>query len=423
MQLFKPGPYEEFVGKLSSISVRPENDTWDAISRRLDKDDMHRKRLAFKRFSVAAGIILLIGLSLGPLLIVENMTLSEELTIISNSNVSPYNIYKEYPVIETEEIVLSDALKTARVPIQPTTIDEPIRNSDFNTREPISEVSCLPFVLPNRKTDNQPQHLRLNSKQISQSNTTDMRKPAKNSTASKGDWSVVAFVNPSYSSHTSAALDFNQQPIETGTWMWGGEVLVKRKINRYLSVYSGILVSPIGQEMNNLLLLRSSSKYSDMTKLEANTSLGNVSLKNSQVGVSNFSTLTSASEKVLGSSSIDKANLRQRFYFMEIPLMVSAGFRKGALNIEVKIGCAAGVLIDNKFEVRSNGSEFIGSTDDVRRYNTSALGSINFSFPVNNQVSLMVEPSLRLNLRPLSYSHAATYPFTASVKFGMGYRF
>ncbi len=433
MQLFKSGPYEEFVGRLSSAHVRPEAGTWDAISRQLDQYDLHRKRIAFKRLYVAASIILIIGLGLSSLLLVDKTFSIEELATVSNVKTSTYSISSKQSLYEIGEIALPEALNSTKAPMLPVQLaSEKIErrtavgfNDTQDGVERLNKMSGLPAALPVRKKQyNEMPHLPSKGKQGFSAAQKDINESVgKEETGSNGAWSIVAFANPSYSSHTTAALNFNQNPIETGAWMLGGELLVKREFNKYFALYSGFLFSPVGQEANNLLLLRSNSKYYDMTKLQATTSLGIVSLSNSQVGVSDFSTLSSASEKVLGASTIDKAELTQRFYFMEIPLIVSAGFTRGPLNIEVKIGCAAGVIIDNKFDLRTDNGNFIGRTENVRHHNASALGAVGISFPVNNQLSLMVEPNLRLTLKPLSYSYTTTYPFTASVKFGMGYRF
>ena len=236
-------------------------------------------------------------------------------------------------------------------------------------------------------------------------------------------WSLVAFLNPTFSYHTTAALNYKLNPSETGAWMMGGEVLVRKEISDYFAVYSGVIFNPTGQNIKDLILLKNSGADSDMEFLFANTSFGMVTLDDRTVAISNFSNLTNASDDVLKSSSINTAELKQRFYYMEIPLIFSTSFKKGFLDVEIKLGCAAGVLIDNKFEVISRDGHFIGKTENIRPHNASALGAISLSIPFSNQLNLIVEPSARLNLYPLSYSYDATYPFSASVKVGMGYRF
>jgi hypothetical protein len=238
-----------------------------------------------------------------------------------------------------------------------------------------------------------------------------------------GTWSLIAYINPSFSYHTAAAFDYSVNPSETGAWMWGGEVLVKKEVSSYFAIYSGIQVSPSGQNISNFSLLQNSSTGKHLEYITANTSFGEVNLYNSIDKSSDVPSLASPKNNVLRSSSFDNAELKQRFYYMEIPLILSTTFKTNHVDIEVKLGCAAGVLIDNKFEVISSEGYFIGKTENIRPHNASAIGAISFSVPINNQFNLIVEPNIRLNLYPLSYSFETTYPFSASVKFGMGYRF
>lgn len=75
MQFYEPGPYEEFVGKLSSISVKPNPKTWEAINSRLDEIALSRKKSIIKRLSLAASILLLVGVSLS-IFIINDIFLS-----------------------------------------------------------------------------------------------------------------------------------------------------------------------------------------------------------------------------------------------------------------------------------------------------------------------------------------------------------
>ncbi|MDD2279938.1 MAG: hypothetical protein PHS05_12845, partial [Bacteroidales bacterium] len=150
---------------------------------------------------------------------------------------------------------------------------------------------------------------------------------------------------------------------------------------------------------------------------------GTVSLDNNSVAISNFSNLPNASEPLLRSSMLNTASLQQRFYYMQVPFIVSSNVRAGIFDIEFKLGCAAGVLVNNKFKVFSTRGNFTGKTEEIRKYNASAIAAVSVSIPVTHQVDLIVEPNIQLHFNPLNYNYAITYPFTSSIKVGVGYNF
>lgn len=63
MQFYEPGKYEDFIGKLASISIRPSVKVWESISDYLYRKERARKRALFHRFAYAAGFVLIIAIS------------------------------------------------------------------------------------------------------------------------------------------------------------------------------------------------------------------------------------------------------------------------------------------------------------------------------------------------------------------------
>lgn len=427
MQFYEPGPYEEFVAKLSSLNAKPDPDVWQTINARLDQNFQLRKRNFFKSISIAASILLLFGFSISVYftnhVIIGSDFLSQldaRIVVQSNLNNKSLNNFKSNS--EREDLELE--LETNNVSlIQVIKEGNNITNDNIEKTKPL--IKSLAFDSPNLEKQSQTNSYTKPFVRESSfynfdnnSNSLDGQTVKK---SSEGTWSLIAYINPAYSYHTAGAIDYKLNPSETGAWMWGGEVLVKKEVSSYFAVYSGIQVSPSGQNINNFTLPQSSKGKENY--LIANTTFGQVDLNNSFVDMQNIPSLAMSSNGVFKSSTIDDAELKQRFYYMEIPLIVSTTLKTDHFDLELKLGCAAGVLIDNKFELISSDGYFVGRTENIRPHNASAIGALSLSLPFNNQFSVIIEPNVRLNLYPLSYGFETTYPFSASVKFGMGYRF
>jgi hypothetical protein len=220
-----------------------------------------------------------------------------------------------------------------------------------------------------------------------------------------------------------AAMSQAMNPNENGVWLWGGELQVKRSFNQILSFVTGVTVNPTGQDIDNLILLQSGIVSRDIAFLVANTSYGQVTLESSRVGISNYTDISKTPKDVLKSSSLTTARLKQRFHHVEIPLLLSARLNTGNVEVDFRIGGAVGVLVNNQFEVFSSTGQFAGQTEGVRRFNAAAIGAISIGIPLTKQVSFVVEPYARLGLFTLDYESPSSYPFNASVRFGLGYRF
>lgn len=428
MHFYEPGQYEEFVGKLSSISIKPVPRVWNAINKSLEETVAKKRRVFIQKLSVAASLAIILSLSVvfylqnqiqvNPNILTDY---NQQVNLQSNNSVEE-TLLNDLPNQEAASSIL-----TKSVIIQN---EVQINNTDIE----VKEITHKPLIrINNPKKLKIKKEVPKHNQFLAYNNTTSQHNYFSHSevqestieieSSQASSWSLVAFLNPTFSYHTTAALNYRLNPSETGAWMMGGEVLVRKELSDYFAVYSGVIFNPAGQNIKDLILLKNSEANGEMGFLFANTSFGMVTLDNNTVAISNFSNLTSAKDDILKSSSINTAELKQRFYYMEIPLIFSTSFRKGFVDVEIKLGCAAGVLIDNKFEVISRDGYFIGKTENIRPHNASALGAISLSIPFSNQLNLIVEPSARLSLYPLSYSYDATYPFAASVKVGMGYRF
>jgi hypothetical protein len=433
MHFYEPGAYEDFIGKLASIRLKPSPKVWIAISSHLQCKESARKRILLQRLVAAASFILLFGISYFTFLIF-NININNEIPLWGHHDNSS-NIIPLYSVLTTQDDF--NLKRTSNEAIKPFTGDMygssvnlnifSLDNNDndhlLTTIKPI--VSTIPIV-KEEIFQGRTLHAYLQTDYTTNNLTLDHVYHNGNITTTDDytkKWELIAYINPTYAYHTTAALNQKLNPNEIGAWMWGGDIMIKRRISRYFSISSGLQLSPIGQVNKNVVLLRSDSYNKDMMVLSANTSYGVVSLENRVVAISNFSTLACAPPSVIKSSTVTPARLSQHFYFLEIPIIVSTSLKKKYFEAEFKLGCSSGILISNQFEVISTEGKFYGKTENVRLYNTNAIGSVCFNIPFKNELVLAIEPSMKLSLNPISYSYISTYPFSTALKIGIGYKF
>ncbi|GEM_PF-439761 len=426
MQFYEPGKYEDFIGKLASISIRPSVRVWESISDYLYRKERARKRALFHRFAYAAGFVLILTIS-WMFIHFSGKRLYNEVSLHSSNE-----DFSSFQPLYGRETFKDHRFSNIGIPnVPPTGVNA---NSDesyaSNSQDIITRITPVSPMVFNktwsssssiRPLADKPQEDQAKSSQPTGINSGN----ALESTSAKRskDWEIVAFVNPTFAYHTTAALNQKMNPTELGTWMWGGDILIKRRIGRFFSISSGLQLSPLGQVNKNLVLLRSEGFNKDMMVLSANTSFGMVSLENRVVAVSNFSYLPCAPSSVIKSSSITPARLNQNFYFLEIPIFFSSHFHDKRFEVEVKLGCSTGVLVANWFEVISNEGIFYGKTENVRPFITNAIASVGIAFPLRNNLTFSIEPSLKLSVTPISYDYESTYPFSGALKVGIGYRF
>ena len=407
------------MGKLSSISVKPMPGVWTGIANELDARKRKRS-LFFWRLSSAASLLLLISFGVSSLLsnrFDDNAIVSIPEILFpqtsSHIHVTSLTPIKEMPfdnydigLIGTSE---QDSPSNTQLPNN--------RGESTQMVKPIDEVSFpVKFGAEIISSKNK-------SPNVDRNIIKSVSKPSRTS-GTKDSWGITAYLNPSYSYHTSAALGKTTYPREDGRWMWAGEIQVRRKFNKNFSLISGISINPTGQYIRDLILLQNGTVSRSFEYLFATTSYGQVNLESSRIGIANANNLSNAPKDILKTASISTAGLKQSFYHLEVPVMLSMhNTVNNRVDVDLKVGASVGTLISNNFEVVSSRGTFYGTTDGVRQINFAAIGAVSISFPVTSGLSLVVEPSLRLGLVPISHSISSSYPFNASVRFGVGYRF
>ncbi|MFA5648232.1 MAG: hypothetical protein WC951_07955 [Bacteroidales bacterium] len=416
MPFYEPGPYEEFVGKVSAAKARPSVTVWHNISQALD-EIQRKKRVRFLYIvSAYAATLLLVG---GLTIFFLYNTNNEYAASYQLAQISPLKIDNSLPPI----VAISHLNSPTPIPINVQTSDTKVQVDVLGTRptnsltklERINDKFWVQFT-PKNNLESIPNLMPFTNKPPSKKRVKKDNLPV---TSIRSGWVFALYTNPYFSSNTSVIAPQTGITKEMGLWMWGGEVQLKKRISEKVGFVFGLSINPTGQKTTDLIMFNRGSIAKNKDLLSATTSYGAIS-----VAAPRNEKPTHPSGNSAKSTPTSLSDLYQQIYHFEVPLMLTTNFKVNRVGVEFRFGGATGMLVHNKFEVHNELGNFVGETQGVKPYSISAISAVSISIPLANKLSLVVEPYFRLGLVSFnSQASPATYPFNASLRFGLGYSF
>ncbi len=420
MPFFEPGKFEEFVIRLSSIRVRPPGEVWSKIDAHLDATLKMYRRQSIIRLVAAACVSLLVVTSLSYYVSYNFAHIAQELP-----REPLMNFTESTPFLPPSNPRILAASSKPSTPFtasikEPETIRDnhiPIQVQNLNARAEVIPVGSNPStqLIPTRLS---PRDAMSFSSSI-ESSIDDIPEAPR----AKSGWKLTFAAYPSFSHNTLGALGANNLHDEMGVWLWGGGVTAQRITPRRSSVSVGVQISPLGQQVNNLILVRTKQGSTAMKGIEANTTYGQVSLDSRTTGITDYTNLRRVSVLSASESEVIPGRLRQTFYYLEVPVMLTRTFSNEYFSFDLKLGASGSVLLRNNFVMDSNLGIFTGTTQGVKPFAFSALAAVSVSYPIAQNLSLVLEPNFRLVLQPLRTGSSISFPFAFSTRFGIGYNF
>lgn len=416
MLFFEPGAYEDFIFRLSALKIKPPADSWERIGNELQIQKQVRREKTLGKILAAATVLTLLGLGTLTVLLSRSSTF-QTTNGLAQTQIDPGRLL---PKINLQQKSASLEIENTRTKLQ--TLKE--KTETIVTENNEEKVPTLHSLLPKAAIVEKEGNINFASfaTHKKQSKKVGIPNPEKQSSTGK-NWSVSLAFAPSYSYHTAGFTEFNYYSNERGAWLWSGEILAKRKISRRFSIFTGVSVSPVGQNINDILLLSNSKENKQMEHLVANTTYGWVSLDNQVFAVINSYNISNTPNTILKSSAVNKVQLSQQLHYLEIPFILSYSLYANQTHFDFKAGFATGVLISNRFIIKGISKRIVGETEGVNTYNSTAIASVCFSAPISRNVRLNIEPTVKFGMQPLKYDNEVTYPFSTSVKFGVNYSF
>ncbi|HOP59315.1 MAG TPA: outer membrane beta-barrel protein [Bacteroidales bacterium] len=428
-----------FRNGLKDHEVLPPNDVWNKL-----RPVVNRPKRPLIILRSAAMIALLV--SLGFLI----LRYSRQLPVNYSDNIINTGQESNNPVINTSDFRnFSSDRKSSSADL--------IADASFrdNTKQPINAVNNVKrterIIFPGLSEIRPPANISgpLKKEVPSPENNTDfLLNQYENTTISEpvGDagpktpkWTIAALASPAYYSRfisgnegIASAMTTGQQP----AFSYSGGVAVSYKINKRLSVQSGLYYSSVGQDLSGISTYGGFQQY-DYTKGDPNFSVrtanGVVNTNNSDV----FLVDNIAANRILTRYTNDvfdpaKANLtyfnnslHQSFAYLELPFILRYKVVDKTLDFNLIGGVSSNFLVNNSVYTSYEGRRYeIGETEGLNLISFSSSLGMGMEYNLSNNLSFNLEPTFRYYINPFSSVEGVKiHPYSFGVFSGITYKF
>jgi hypothetical protein len=429
-----------FRNGFKDYEVLPPPEVWDNIQPVIGK---RRSRFIFLRS--AAMIILLLsvsfliyrwnseapsGIGIQPLTynmesipVVENPPALSEVTPVNatSGSISPVNTFGKVVSVKNKELI-SEIVSVEINTLSSETNNITISNiADFPGLQKVSLTGASSGTLsPDYVSNN------LLSNEIPQ-------------VKEKQRWSIAALASPTYYSQFSSGNDAvvkqmiaSEQPMIS----YAGGVALSYKVNRRISVQSGIYYSSFGQEISGI------SSYSgfrdlqfskgDNRNFEVLTTSGTIYTNNADIFLIDATgnrVQTQFTSDILDpvKASLPSINnsLKQNFSYLELPVVLKYKVIDRSLDINVIGGVSYNFLLSNSVYAINDGSKYpVGKTDELNMMTFSSSIGMGMEYNFSRKVSMNLEPTFRYYLNPFNdMPGSSIHPYSFGIFSGFSYKF
>ncbi len=243
-------------------------------------------------------------------------------------------------------------------------------------------------------------------------------------------WSIGGRLSPVYSyrnlsgdafetpdeSVNAGYFDSNEQGITT----IAGGISLDYQFNKRLSLGSGMYLSRIGQQ-NNDVLVYNDPQTSDMFKLA--TSSGTVT-----INPANFESViadqpASPKDSIPGDYIVG-GSFVQNLDYLEVPLVLKYKVIDNKLSVNVLGGLSPGILVNNRSYFSVEGQKLqTGTTENIEHFIYNSIVGLGLEYAISKKLAFSMEPSFKYSLSPVnSRSDLRYHPYSLSVFTGISYR-
>lgn len=243
-------------------------------------------------------------------------------------------------------------------------------------------------------------------------------------------WSVGGQVIPTYSYRSLGGGSF-QTPdeevdlsyfneIESGLSTVGGGISLAYNFNERLSIGSGLFLSRIGQENDDVIAYDSpGSGY--MYKL--GTSSGTVSINPAKFEKVMIRQLDDSKDSVPGDYLVN-GTFVQNLDYLDVPLVLNYKVLNKRFSVNVSGGLSPGLLVNNRsyFDVDDQKIQ-TGVTENIKPMIFNSVIGIGLAYDVSKKVSINLSPTFKYSLSPVNTGSALKYhPYSISLFTGIAYK-
>jgi hypothetical protein len=251
-------------------------------------------------------------------------------------------------------------------------------------------------------------------------------------------WSITAMASPTVYLQTELSSNDLSGQISSGEQTrlsYTGGVGFAYKINKKISVQSGLYYASIGNEVDGISSFAGFRQY-DYTKGDHNfevlTSNGRIYTDNADVFLRDYSgdrVQTMYTNDVFDPA---KANLSyinnslfQNFSYLEMPVILRYKLIDKGIDFNLIGGLSYNLLVNNTVHTVIDGSRYnVGKTEGLNPLMISSSLGMGMEYNITDKFSLNLEPTFKYYLNPFNeFSGLKSHPYSFGVFSGLSYKF
>ncbi len=252
-------------------------------------------------------------------------------------------------------------------------------------------------------------------------------------------WSISALMSPTYQSRFGTGENEAVSSLmasEEVLVSYSGGLALSYKINKRLSIQSGVYYSSIGKELSGISAYSGFKDYyyaKGNPNFEVLTANGTVYTENNDI----FLTDRMGSDRVKSDYNIDvfdpeKAalsyidnSLRQNFGFLELPVILRYKIIDKTIDFNIIGGISSNLLVNNSVYASSeSGKKPVGKTEGLNILTFSSSLGMGMEYNISNNLSLNLEPTFRYFINPFSnITDRGIHSYSFGVFSGISYKF
>ena len=427
-----------FRNGLKEFEVLPPPDVWESI-----KPALRKREKSLTYFRVAAVAAILVSLTAFSVWLTRNLSDSfRGISFSFNQEVKPAGSYVAGNL--KVNVPLNQVADKISEIVNPTAVEEKRATEQVFLKMPndgmftISlkdsklhrdgESAVSPFVFPENS-----------GTPVSSSVIINKSGPIEdNQVVSVNRWSISAMASPNYYSRVNFGTNQSSNELannEKSEVSYSGGMAFAYKVNKRMSIQSGLYYSSIGQKISGVSAYSGFSKYNDAkgsSQFSVQTSSGTIVATNNNIYLrDNLSTrviagyLAESVDPTKAGLTYMNNSISQNFRYLEIPVL----FKYKAIDRKIDINLIGGIsynmLVGNSASATFGGSKYtFGKTEGLSSVNFSSSVGLGFEYNLSKKFSLDLEPTFRYYLTPLGgLVGSSIHPYCFGVFTGLLYKF
>jgi hypothetical protein len=424
-----------FRNGLKEYEVLPPPEVWENI-----KPAIRKREKSLNILRLAAMIAIIISLSASAIWFTQSISHDFYVPAISlNQEFMPEGSY-----VPGNHTKIAQAMQ-ALVPDEQLT--KPVQINESVTSKPVDLISFSAEVLTAGLKESKLQRFTSSGippkSSVRNSSSAEIGKlivPTSNKVSENrvNRWTISAMASPDYYSsvkngNSGAATELAGS--EKAVVSYSGGMGVSYKVNRRMSVQSGVIYSSIGQKVTGISSYSGFSNFYDAkgtSQFSVQTSNGVIVSDNNNIFLRDEISGRVLTKYTTDSFDPAKANLTylnssiiQNFNYLEIPVLLRYKAIDRRIDVNFVGGLSYNMLVGNSAFAKVAGEKYsIGKTEGLSPVNFSSSVGLGFEYSFSGKISLNIEPTFRYFLTPLGVQiGSSVHPYSFGVLSGFSYKF